>query len=216
MKFASKYLKHKTWIKYEIKSEVFETVPDFYENKLQVSKHWLKIGRVYIPKNFIIGTYEVTPMFAARTTQAYHLRFVLITGEDKFSIDYAHYEFDKLEESLAILERYLPNSIMSYYSWLLYWRDLHLKQIRENYKEMLETYGLEYLIHNRMDVYGKFSKDGTMLRELQEGNRVEILLKDGNVVTGKIEKVLSVHDNKKGCKVRLKESGLEGRVKKVY
>ncbi|RDU22023.1 hypothetical protein [Anaerosacchariphilus polymeriproducens] len=216
MKFASKYLKHKAWIKNEIKSEVFEPVPDFYENKLQVSKHWLKIGRVYIPKSFIIGTYELTPMFAARMTQAYHLRFVLITGEDKFSIDYAYYEFDKLEESLKVLERYLPNSIMSYYDWLFTWRYLHIKQIRENYKEMLEVYGLEYLVHNRVDVFEKFSKDGTMLLELQEGNKVDVLLEDGKMVTGKIEKVLSVHNNKKGCKVRLKENGLEGRVKKVY
>lgn len=216
MKFASKYLRHKAWIKEEIKSETFEPVPDFYENKLQVSKHWLKIGGVYVPKSFIIGTYELTPMFVKPITAPYCLRFVLITGEDKFELAFSHNKFEELEEGLKILERYLPNAIMSYYDWLFTWKYLHIKQIRENYKEMLETYGLEYLIHNKVDVYGKFSKDGTMLLELQEENKVDILLEDGNIVTGKIEKVLSKYDDKKGCKVRLKESGLEGRVKKVY
>lgn len=189
MKFASKYLKHKAWIKEEIKSEEFELVSDFYENKLQVSEHWIKIGRVYIPKSFIIGTFELTPMFVARMTQAYHLRFVLITGEDKFSIDYAYNEFEKFEESLEILERYLPNSILSYYDWFSYWNVLHKKKIKDNFKELLESKGLEYLVHNRVDVFEKFSKDGTMLLELQEGNKVDVLLEDGKMVTGKIEKV---------------------------
>jgi uncharacterized protein YwbE len=199
--------------------EYFQKV-EFYEGKLEVSKNWIRINGTYLPKNFIIGTYDLTGQERSRfNTEMYRVHFVLITGESKFSMEISHKKYPELRKNLYILKEHLPNAIITDSNWFSAWESYHKKKIVLNYKTMQKEMGVERLIFEWQDVFKKFSMDGVLASEVVSGNLVDIEVNgdtSGKHVTGKVDELLESRGNKDGCMVRLKDSGLVGRVKKVH
>jgi uncharacterized protein YwbE len=149
----------------------------------------------------------------------YQVNFVLVTGESKFSMEISHNKYPELRKNLYILKEHLPKAIITDGRWFFLWECYHKKKIVLNYKTMQKEMGVERLIFEWQDVFKKFSMDGVIMSEAVSGNLVDIEVQgdtSGNYVTGMVEELVDISNNKNGCLVRLKDSGLVGRVKKVH
>lgn len=217
MKFASKYLKYNKVVKRQLLIETFIRDTRFNEEKLEISENWIKLKGVYIPKNFIIGTFETSQ--GTNTNDGRYLHFVLITGE--YSFNYEMYGTgNMIEEDLLVLKSILPSSIITDTSTLFGWCWRHNKILRNYYKLLVKEKGINYLLNNKVDFYKMFSMDGIMSYEIRVGSKVDIICDNdketGKLTQGHVKKLISVYDDKKGCKVIIEENNLCGRVKKVY
>jgi uncharacterized protein YwbE len=193
--------------------EQFHVVPDFPNGDLKVSENWVQIKGTYIPKNFIVGTYD-TSFYS--NTPSLGLTFVLITGERHFRYVVPKGSRQHLYNCTVILQKVLPHAIIRDDSWLYSWFCMHKKDIKRYFAKQIKQKGVKYLIENQIDFFHRFTMDGKMKDELDEGLLVEVADKNGNVHTGHIQKVISRNNNKKGCLVMLEEGRVVGRVRKIY
>ena len=188
--------------------ESFSVVPDFYENSLEESQHFIRLKKEVIPKNYIIGVYV-----EARSMIDFYV--ILITGEWKAVFHMPRKASKEAERCLPILKRCLPNTMITTTNWLFEWNMIHKKKLELNYKELEEKMGIPDLVYNFIPIYEQFACDGTMGYECVVGNKVTIVDDAGREVTGKITKVKTFHNDKLGCVVELEE-GITGRVIKVH
>ncbi len=223
--FASKTLqRHKHEIPPELLNETFETFPIYKHITLEVSEHWLRIKKrrrdIWYPKNFIIGAYQFqTP----GETDDYWVKICMITGElsDEITIPNTNSCREIFLHAMQALKRVLPKeAIVENGSSFYLWFSNHKKLIKNHFNQLVAEKGIQYLIENHVDFYELFSMDGTMVDEINQGAKVDVVLEEneanGTLTQGHVDKLVRPYNDKKGCKVVLKESGKIGRVKKVY
>ena len=96
---------------------------------LASSEHWMKIRRMYIPKNYIIGTYTIHPS-SMRSRKVIRLYFYLITCEEIF-LDFQYHSGSELDRVIDECRDILPSALVL--------RDLtvcHWTYRKENWKRM--------------------------------------------------------------------------------
>lgn len=213
IKFVTKCLQSKGIGSQSLANEQFRTVPGFPRGDLKVSKNWIQIRDVYIPKNFIIGTFDCS---AYLKTPSIGLNFVLITGESHFKYYIPEANWKYLNNCIILLQRELPHAIIRPDPLLFDWLWTHKKDIQKYFKQQVKEKGIKHLIENHTDFFYRFAMDGRVSSELEVGTRVDIIDKYGTVHTGRIHKIISRGSSKDGCKVMLEERNIVGRVKKVY
>ncbi|MBE5960920.1 MAG: hypothetical protein E7256_05970 [Lachnospiraceae bacterium] len=133
-------------IKQFAKKESFSQVPEFYENSLEVSEHFIRLKGEIIPKNYIIGVYvEAHAMI--------DFYFIFITGEWKNVFHIPRKGSKEAESSLHVLKQCIPNAMITTTSWLFEWPTLHKKKLAGHYQELEEKQEIDYLIHNFVSFY---------------------------------------------------------------
>lgn len=118
MKIAVRKLRFKGRVTQDLKQQEFRPL-DIIDNKIAISRYWLKLNRVYVPKTFVVGTYS--PSGFNSPTQPYELRFVMITGE-KVTCQFSHKHYDGFQEALKTFRNALPDALVldnwTVYEWL--------------------------------------------------------------------------------------------------